>query len=95
MKYIKFICSNGFSSCNEEFYEEVEDNIDIDNMAQEILVNKYSFYELDERFLTDSSGFGDEDYDEFEEDYDEYMENLDVYWEEITKEEYKENALWQ
>lgn len=91
MKYIKFICSNGFCGCDENIYEAVEDDIDIDELAIEILENDYSFAEPDGRFLTHSSGFGDEDYPEYDEDYDEYIENLTVDWEEITKEEYEEN----
>jgi len=92
MKYIKFTCSNGFCGCNEEFYEMVEDDTNLDILATEILENQYSFNEPDGRFLTHSSGWGDEDYEEYEEDYDEYMENICVDWEEITKEEYEENA---
>lgn len=91
MKYIKFTCSNGFCGCDENFYYEVEDDTDLDEFAIDILENEYSFNEPDGRFLTHSSGFGDEDYDEYEEDYDEYMENLCTNWEEITKEEYEEN----
>ena len=91
MKYIKFTCSNGFFGCDENIYEEVEDNTDLDELAQAILVNEYSFYEPDGRFLTHASWFDDYDYDKYEEDCDEYAENLSVDWEEITKEEYEEN----
>lgn len=92
MKYYKFTCSNGYCGCDEKFYEKVEENTDVDELAQEILENEYSFYEPDGRFLTHSSGFWDYDYPEYDEDYDEYMENLSVDWDEITKEEYEENA---
>lgn len=91
MKYIKFICSNGYAGCDETFYEEIEDNADIDLIATEILDSQYSFSEPDGRFLAHSFGFGDEDYPEYDEDYDEYKENLYVEWEEITEEEYEEN----
>lgn len=90
MKYYKFTCSNGYCGCDEEFYEEVEENTDIDKLAIDIL-NGYSFYEPDGRFLTHSPGWDDYDYDEYEEDYDEYIENLSVDYIEITKEEYEEN----
>jgi len=92
MKYIKFTCSNGYCGCDEEIYEEVEENTDVDELAQEILTNCYSFYEPDGRFLTHSSGWNDYDYDEYEEDCDEYEQNLSIDWEEVTKEEYEENA---
>lgn len=92
MKYYKFTCSNGYCGCDEEFYEEVEENVNIDDLAWEILENEYSFYEPDGRFLTHASGWDDYDYDEYEEDCDEYAQNLDVWYEEITKEEYEENT---
>ena len=58
MKYYKFTCSNGFAGCDEEFYEEVEEDTDVDELALNILENNYSFYEPDGRFLTHSSGWG-------------------------------------
>lgn len=91
MKYIKFTCSNGYAGCDEEFYEKIEDDADIDWIATEILENQYSFSEPDGRFLAHSSGFGDEDYPEYDADYDEYKENLYVEWDEVTEEEYEEN----
>ena len=94
MKYIKITCSNGYCECDEDFYYTVSDNdgpYEIDMFATEVLYNDYSFAEPDGRFLTHSSGWGDEDYPKYEEDCDEYQENLSVYWEEITKEEYEEN----
>ena len=92
MKYIKFTCSNGYCGCDEEFYEMVEDDTDIYSFAQEILEHAYSFYEPDGRFLAHSSGFGDEDYPEYEEDYDKYMDDVCIDWEEISEEEYERNA---
>lgn len=86
MKYIKFTCSNGFCGCDEEFYEMVEDNENIDIIADDILQNAYSFAEPDGRFV--DKCWDDELTDE---EYDEYIENLSVDWEEVTKEEYEEN----
>lgn len=92
MKYIKFTCSNRYCGCDEDFYEMIEDDTDIYLLAQEILENEYSFYEPDGWFLAHFSGFGDEDYPEYEEDYDEYMDNVCIDWEEISEEEYERNA---
>lgn len=88
MKYFKFYCSNGFCGCDEEFYKEIEDDCDIDEYAQEILYNEYSFAEPDGRFISDKS-WNDEITDE---EYEEYEQNLDIYYEELTKEEYEENC---
>lgn len=85
MKYYKFTCSNGYCGCDEEFYEEVEDNTNLDILAEGILFNEYGFAEPDDRFLDYNT---DEEYEMAEE---EYKDNLDVWYEEITKEEYEEN----
>lgn len=87
MKYYKFTCSNGYCGCDEDFYEALEDDVDIDEYAQEVLINQYAFYEPDGRFIPYKS-WGDEITDE---EYDEYQSELCVDWEEITKEEYEEN----
>ena len=87
MKYIKFTCSNGFFGCDEEIYEIVNDNINIDEFAYDVLENDYSFAEPDGRFVGKSWN------DELtEEECEEYIDNLSVEWEEITKEEYEENC---
>jgi len=88
MKYYRIICSNGYCGYDEDFYEALEDNEDIDEYAQEVLENQYSFYEPDGRCIPGKS-WDDEITDE---EYDEYMENLSVDCEEITEEEYEENA---
>lgn len=90
--YIKITCSNGFCGCDENFYREVEDSAEANDVAEDCLTEEYSFYEPDGRFLTHSSGWGNYGYDEYEEDCEEYAENLSVNWEEITKEEYEENT---
>lgn len=86
-KYYKFYCSNGYCGCGEEFYEEVEDDCNIDEYAEDILFNNYSFAVPDGSFI-DGKSWGDEI---TEEEYEEYQENLCVDYKEITKEEYEEN----
>ncbi len=86
MKYYKITCSNGYCGCNEDFYEELEDDENIDEIADDILFNYYGFAEPDGRFVGKS--WDDEITDE---EYDEYQQNLCVDWEEITEEEYREN----
>ena len=49
--YIKITCSNGFCGCEEEFYEEVKNEEEADNLTYDILNNDYSFAEPDGRFL--------------------------------------------
>lgn len=93
MRYVKFTCSNGYCGCDEDFYEKFEDNTtdhEIDMMGYEILENSYGFYE-DDRFIDV------EDFAEYKEDaYAMAMEDYQMYcefsWEEITQEEYEENA---
>jgi hypothetical protein len=92
MKYIKFTCSNGYCGCDEDFYEMVEDDDDINSIAREILENEYSFYEPDGRFLPGAADMFDDDYEDYLEDYDAYMENLSVNWEEMSKDEYERNV---
>lgn len=87
MKYYRFSCSNGWCGCDEDFYEAVEDDADLDEIGEEILFNLYSFAEPDGRFIGDKS-FGDEITDE---EYEEYQQDLCVDWEEISEEEYKEH----
>lgn len=84
MKYYKIVCSNGYCGCDEEFYEALEDNVDINTIAEEILWNDYCFAEPDERFINT-----DEDYNA---ELEAYEEDLGVWYEEITEEEYKENS---
>lgn len=86
-KYYAFYCNNGFCGCDEVFYEEVDEKENLDDLAEDILFNEYSFAEPDRRFIDDKS-FGDEI---TEEEYEEYQSNLNVYYEEISKEEFEEN----
>ena len=87
-KYYVIYCENGFCGCEEEFYEEIEENEDINEIAEEILYNNYSFCEPDGRFI-DGKSFDDEITEEEEE---EYKENLNVWYKEISKGEYDANA---
>ena len=87
-KYYVFHCSNGFCGCDEDFFKEVDEKEDLDDLAEDILFDEYSFAEPNASFIDDKS-FGDEI---TAEEYDEYQDNLTVDYEEITKEEYKENA---
>ena len=79
-KYFKITCSNNYCGCDEEFYVKENEN-EIDDIADEILTNYYSFFEPDDRFI-------DTDDDEA---YEDYQENCCVDYEEITEEEYLEN----
>jgi hypothetical protein len=90
MKYYRFNCSNGYPTCDEEIYDILEDDENVEAYANIILHDKYSFAEPDGRFLDGASDIWDTDYEGYEEEYDEYVENLSIDWEEITEEEYKE-----
>lgn len=87
-KYYKITCCNGFCGCDEDFYKEVDEKENLDNLAEDILFNEYGFAEPDGRFIDDKS-FEDEI---TEDEYEEYQNNLEVYYEEISKEEYEENT---
>lgn len=92
MKYIKFTCSNNYAGCDENFYETFDDNVTEDDLieaGEDILRNEYGFYDPDERFVSEYD-FDTED--EFSDAYDEYRAECDVSWEEISKEEFDENA---
>lgn len=89
--YIKITCSNGFCGCEEEFYEEVKNEEEADNLTYDILNNDYAFAEPDGRFLPGASSFDDTDYEDYEEEYDDYINNLEGWWEEITEEEFEDN----
>lgn len=91
MRYIKFTYDNGYCGCDEEVYEAFEDGTDdleIEEYGYEG-IQMYSFYEPDDRFVSE------DDYDsedEYMDAYDEYQENIEVSWEEVSKEEFEENA---
>ena len=81
--YIKITCSNGYCGCDETDFFEVTDTTEINKLCTECLDN-YSFLEPDVRFI-------DMDNDE---EWEEYEDGLCVEWEEISKEEYEEEAEW-
>ena len=90
MKYVKFTMSNNYCGCDEEVYEAYEDNVDevqIEKDAIEILVNQYSFYEPDSRFI-------DIDEEEDEEAYDQavidYQEECYCTWGYVDEAEWRE-----
>lgn len=86
-KYYVFHCNNGFCGCDEDFYKKVDEKENLDELAEEILFNEYSFTEPDGRLFIDDKSFTNEI---TEEEYEEYLDNLTVDYEEITKEEYGE-----
>lgn len=87
LSYYRIDCNNGFCGCEESFYVALPQDVDIDEYAQEVLENQYSFYEPDGRFIPNKS-WGD---DITEEEYDDYMEDVSATWEEITRGEYEEH----
>lgn len=87
MTYYKIECNNGYCGCDETFYVALSEDEDIDEYAQDVLENRYAFYEPDGRFIPGKS-WGDDITDE---EYDDYMEDLSVDWEEISKEEYEKH----
>ena len=92
MKYIHFICSNGYCGCDEDFYEEFEDNItdeEIEKIADDIIHESYSWYNDTEDFVADADDFETEE--EYLESVAWYQEDCTIDWEEITEEEYLEN----
>jgi len=86
MKYYKITCSNGFCGCDEDFYVQAEEN-EIDDLANDIFQNDYSFYEPDGRFIYGKS-WGDDITDD---EVEEYQENCEFYYTEISEEEYNEH----
>lgn len=90
--YIKITCSNEFCGCDEDFYREVKDSAEAEDIAEDCLTEEYAFREPDGRFLEHASDIFDSDYEEYEDDCESYNAGLSVYWEEITKEEYEENT---
>lgn len=90
MKYFKITCSNGYSGCDEEFYEVAEDTATIDDFEYEDYLQNYAFYDPDARFI-DPNDFETEE--EYEEAYADYQENVSIAVEEITREEYENEGI--
>lgn len=85
MKYYKITCTNGYASCDEDYYIEAKSDSEAWNEADNICSNEYSFAYPDERFVENM-----DDWDEIEE----YCMNVEAYVKEISKEEYLEAKEW-
>lgn len=90
MKYFKITCSNGYSGCEEEWYEVAEDTATAKDFECEDYLQNYAFYEPDERFI-DPDDYETEE--EYEEDYKDYQNNISIDIEEITREEYENERI--
>lgn len=82
--FIKITCSNGYCGCDEEFYEEVANADEAEELAEEILETTYSFNEPEERFVGEVA---DADY---EEACEEYYQGLSYFWIEISESTYRD-----
>ena len=87
MYYYRFHCSNGYCGCDEDYYEKSEEKLTDDDLWADLgdYLSMYSFLEPDERFVDNL-----EDEEEIEAYRD--MVNDCSYWEEISEEQYLENA---
>ena len=80
--FIRITCNNDFCGCDEEFYTQVATEEEAEEVSEEYLHSVYGFSDPDDRFCDM----------EDEESVEEYYESLSVWWEEISEEEYIENA---
>lgn len=90
MKYVKFTISNNYCGCDEEFYEAYEDNVNeaqIEEDAIEILVNQYSFYEPDSRYIDIDE---EEDAEAYDQAVIDYQEGCYCGWEYVDEAEWRE-----
>lgn len=85
MKYVKFVFSNGYCGCDEEYYYAFDNSITDEALSFifEDHLNSYSFLDPDDRFC-------DCDNDAEVADYCIGVEEHS-YWEKISKEEWEEN----
>lgn len=90
MKYFKITCSNGYSGCDEEFYEDADDTATVDDFKCEGYLQNYAFYDPGEGFI-DPDDFETEE--EYEEACADYQENVSIVVEEITREEYENEGI--
>ena len=89
MRYIKFSCDNGLPSCAQEFYKKFSDETtdkEIVEYSTSVLEEEYGFFD-DDRFIEY------EDYDDPNEAETAYHENCCVDWEELSEEEWKNEAI--
>lgn len=87
MHYYRFHCSNGYCSCDEDYYKRSEKKLTEDELWAGLAdyLSMYSFIEPDERFVDNLND---------EEEIEAYNEMVDgcSFQEEISEEEYLENA---
>ena len=90
--YFKITFSNGYLGCDEEIYEQFETIEEAEQYAEEYLTyGNYSWYD-DPPYgcLNDMEDYENEE--DYWAEYEEYQAGCSYYVEEITKEEYEENA---
>ena len=87
--YFKIIFSNGYCGCDEEIYIEAETLQEVDEYAQDYLVNDYGWYDAVSQFLGDIDDYESED--DYWEEVEDYQVNCTYDIFEITKEEYEDN----
>ena len=86
MRYYKATMDNGYCGCKEvELFTE-PNSVNVDNQYALDLLQNYSFYEPDSRFVDENDYESDEEYMEA---YDEYQAYCTVDIEELSREEYK------
>lgn len=87
MHYYRFHCSNGYCSCDEDYYEKSEKKLTENDLWIKLAdyLSMYSFLEPDETVVDNL-----EDEEEVHDYYDRIQECS--CWEEISEEEYLENA---
>ena len=87
MHYYRFHCSNGYCGCDEDYYEKSEKKLTDDDLWESLAeyLSMYSFLEPDERSVDNL---------EDEEEIEAYHDMVDKcsFWEELSEEEYLENA---
>ena len=86
MKYYKIEMSNGYCGCNEVELVAVSDDTDIEDYAEDCLINDYYYYDPDSRFIGNIEDYDTED--EYYEECEAYRDELSVDFEELTYERY-------
>lgn len=89
MRYWKVTISNNYCGCDEVELLKTEDEDDL-SYSEDELLQGYSFYEPDSRFIGNEEDYDTEE--EYFEAYDSYIEELSVDIEELTYEEYLEEC---
>jgi hypothetical protein len=89
MKYFKITCSNGYSGCEEEWYEVAGDTATAKDFDYKDYLFDYSFYDPDNIIFYPDDFDTEEEYDEA---CAEYQAKINIDIEEIAREEYEANA---